>query len=234
MTACVVSPKGTKESAQFLAASLDIDWKLTGMEDFSKYDHVINYGSRLPFTYKNVINPPEAVKICVNKLSTLKRLHEECNTVEYTKDKEQARLWFTEDGVVISRALQESKQGRGVTLCESLKQFEAAEAKFWTRYCHHTNEVRINVFRGKVLSIYDKRIEGGFFDFVNLKITGEHPDVTKMVTTISKNIGIDYYGMDVLVDHSNTCHLLEINSGPILHKETLKPLVRALKGAMNG
>lgn len=229
----VISPKCSKPSAKYLADLLGGDYLLVdgGIRDYPDHDFIINYGSSVPIPHaERVVNKPEAVAICVNKISTLKRV---AHGIEWTKSRDMALQWLREDGAVVSRATECGSKSSGVTICETEATFAEAPAKFWTRYFWHDHEVRINVFKGKILSVYEKVLmeedDGLFFEFKPLKIVGDSPQVAEMMDSISKKIGIDLYGMDVLVNSEGECRLLEVNSGAALHEGTETPLVREIK-----
>lgn len=224
----VVSPECSKESAKYLAELLNADYKKVGNEiDYTKYSAIINYGSsKVSLPDVKVINTPKAVRLCINKISTFKRVK---HTVQWTKDKEVALSWLQKDGAVVAREKECGNKSSGVVVCEDMSTFSTAKAKFWTRYFWHDHEVRINVFKGKVLSVYEKVIEDGFFVFKQLKIEGEHPQVMEMIDSITNNIGIDLYGMDVLVNSTGKCRLLEVNSGAVLSEGTEDTLVSEIR-----
>lgn len=207
---CVISPKCSKESAEHLAESLGAEYSPADKYDYSEFDVVINYGSSNVGLFNKVINNPTSVKICVNKISTLKRV---AHGVQWTKDPEVAKKWLKIDGAVVARATETGSKSEGATICCSEEVWRNSPAKFWTRYFDHDHEVRVNVYRNKVISVCEKIIEDGEFTFIPLDITGEHPQVKEMVNSIKENIGIDFYGMDVLVDKYGECRLLEVNSG---------------------
>lgn len=207
---CVISPNCSKESAEYLAEYLGAKFSMADKYDYSEFDVVINYGSSNAGLFKRVINSPASVKICVNKISTLKRV---AHGVQWTKDPEVAKKWLTTDGAVVARATETGSKSEGAVICCSEEIWRNSPAKFWTRYFDHEHEVRVNVYKNKVLSVCEKIIVDGEFTFVPLDITGEHPQVKEMVESIKENIGIDFYGMDVLVDKHGVCKLLEVNSG---------------------
>lgn len=228
---CVIAPNVTKESASKLARELEIPFYKNEFSDLRMFDTVFNYGSTIPFRFKKVINRPEAVSICVNKISTFKRL-KNCSTISWTQSREQAREWFLKDGVVIIRKLETGAQGKGMVIAENQKTFDNNVGKFYSRVFNHAIELRVNVFNNKVLSVYEKRRTNengeGFFEFHFLDIKTKHPEVEKMIKDISNNIHIDFYGMDILVNSEGTYKLLEINSGPILQDETCNALIKEI------
>lgn len=223
----VIGPKCTKESASCLAEWLGADYVQMGYEhDFRGYDVVVNYGSSKAILCNKLINSFLAVKICTNKISTLKRVK---HGVEWTKDKDLALEWLKKDKAVVCRDREEGSRSEGVMIAMNKEGFEESPAKFWTRYFEHEHEVRVNVYKDKILSVYEKITEGEYFHFKHLKVTGEHKQVDEMIQSIRENIGIDYYGMDILVNKKGVAKLLEVNSGPSLMDETLPELLPLLK-----
>jgi hypothetical protein len=223
----VTGPACTKESSKALADLLGgIYVPITETQDFRGADIVINYGSSVPFLYKRVINHPKAVKFCVNKISTLKRV---VHGVEWTKDVNVALDWLKKDGAVVCRDKEEGNRSDGVMIAYTKAGFNECPAKFWTRYFDHVHEVRINVYKDKILSVYEKVTEGDYFDFQHMIVSGEHKQVDEMIASIRENIGIDLYGMDVLVNKKGVAKLLEINSGASLMEETIPELLPILK-----
>ena len=168
MTACIISPNVSKESAQQLAEVLGLNYYADRFNDLRMFDTVINYGSTHNFLYNKVINTPEAVQICKNKISTLKRLKDKCNTVIYTKEREVANSWREKDLCVVAREFETQSQNKGITFCLTKEKLDTAPAKFWTKYQYHTNELRINVFKDKIISVFDKqKQEDGTWKFAH-------------------------------------------------------------------
>lgn len=223
----VISPKCSKESAQHLASLILADYMPHATTfDYTNYRAVINYGSSQPAQFRYVVNKPEAVKLCVNKISTLKRVE---HGVAWTKDKDIAKTWLGKDEYVVARALETGSHSEGVTIVSNSTEFKETPAKFWTRWFDHDYEVRVNVFKGQILSVFNKEVKGEFFNFVPLEIQGtKNPEVQAMIKSIEKNIGIDFYGIDILVNSKGHCKLLEVNSGPTLHPETEPAFLQAL------
>lgn len=228
---CVLASKYTEESSWNLSIDLGAKWLKTWDRDLTKYDLVVNYGnSDTTIIAKKLINTPEAVGICINKISTLKRVEKECRAVQWTKDKDIALRWAYEDRIVVARTNQEGSQGKGLFLCESYEEFLKVNARFYTRYFWHDREFRVDVFKGRVLAIYEKqRDENNCWDFVHCPLDGVPPELEKMVSAVTKNIKIDFCGLDVLVNKEGKACLLEVNSGPILNDETAKVLIPLLK-----
>lgn len=224
----VINASCSDSSASNLASIIGAEYlgqKYKESLDFTEYDVLFNYGvSNLNILVSpkvHIINHPNSIKKCVNKLKTFYAVYKDCNTVSFTEKPEKALTWLDEDGIVVARALTNGSQCGGLEYIYNKDQFKGYPAKFWTRYFHNEHEVRINVFRNKVISVYEKYNEDDETKFTHLKITGESPEVSKMISTISSNIGIEFYGMDVLVSPNGECKLLEVNTAPILHDETL-------------
>lgn len=226
---CVVSPKCSCVSARALADILGADYRRHEYSaNLTHYDVVFNYGSSLYHQFPaKVINNSSAVKTCINKISTLKRV---VHGVEWTQDRAQALQWLDEGDYVVCRDTPVGNRSQGITIVNTLPDFEAAPATFWTRYFEHEHEVRINVYKDKILTVYEKCVDatGEIFVFNLMEVTGEHHQVDEMIQSIRQNIGIDYYGLDVLVNAEGVARLLEINSAPVLMDDTIQPLCTML------
>jgi len=231
MKTIVISPTCSKESAERLASLIGAKYTLNNRDDYTDFDVVVNYGCSRVGHYNRIINHPHSVKLCVNKISTFKRV---VHGVNYTKEYDVALSWLKSDKAVVSRALEEGSRSEGVMICLNKDALDTVPAKFWTRYFPHEHEVRINVFKDKILTVFEKIEEDGMFIFHPLEIQGEeNKEVQQMIQSIRKSIGIDFYGLDVLVNKKGECKLLEINSGSVLMEETEDVLIPLLLKEIN-
>jgi len=234
----VISPKVSEESAKYLSDIINAKYLGQRYEktlDFTDYDILFNYGvSGFNAVIKpncQIINNPKSVQTCVNKLKTFYSLYKDADVIQFTEKPKKAIEWIKEGNTVVARKQTNGYQGKGLEYIYTEEEFNNTPAKFWTKYFDHQHEVRVNVYQGKILTVYEKinNEAKNETEFIHLDIDGEHPDVTKMISGISKNIGIEFYGMDILVDDEGNCKLLEINSAPILHKETATKLASIFK-----
>lgn len=232
----VISPVVGQESARELAQVLGWEYEnpyVTGERNFTKHEKVFKYGFSRPIKAKknSIFNKTEAVELSRNKIKTLASLKDSGYCIEYTSSRKQAEDWLKE-GTVVARSTAEGSDGEGLTYCENKTDLKKAPAEFWTKYIEHTDEFRVNVWRGVVLSIYEKRRNGGFFKFCLWQGQEHHPQLVDLVTKVYKVIGLDFCGLDILRDDKGRLHLLEVNSAPILLPYTLKKLVKHIQKEM--
>lgn len=225
---CVVSPKCTSKSAKWMAESLDADYINPYKQDkynFTEYKTVINYGSSGIMKTKSVINHPDAVARAVDKVLTFKYLEGYCNLPEWTTSFEEARTW-TASGTVLCREKKTAKNGKGITY--SSKPEEVVEAAFYTKYVPHKAEYRVNVFRGKIISVLEKVSQpDGTFKWKLIR--NSKYKFGTFIKAIESKLGLDLYGMDILLGHDGKLTLLEVNSGPALFGQTAIQMLSVIK-----
>lgn len=233
---CVISPKCTSKSAKWLAAALKADYVNpyeTGVGDFSKYTHVVNYGYSQPFKFGYLAtNKYDSVSIAVDKLKTFQSLNGYCNLVVYTIDKSVAASWIEEGHTVVARELKKGKNAKGITFVDKLEELDSIPAKFYTKYIDHKAEYRVNVFRGKLISVLEK-IQGddGLFKFKLIR--NPKYKFSSFIKAVDKQIGLDLYGMDILLGEDGKYYFLEVNSGPSLFGQTSIQMLAAIKKEIN-
>lgn len=231
----VISPKVSSRSARILAQSLGAEYENpynTGRRNFGKYDVVINYGFSREIAYSNVINKPKNVAMAVEKTLTFQKLGLENITVPFTDKYKVALDWVKQGDVVVARATANEANGKGLTYCTTEEELEKTQAVLWTKFVPHTHEFRVNVWRDRVVSIYDKvRIKDGHnekFEFILYKGQENHPQLIDLVQKVWKCIGLDWCGMDILCNKEGKLFLLEVNSAPILYPFTVNRLVNLI------
>lgn len=229
----IISPKVGFESASGLADLLGVPYENpydTENRNFSKYDFVFKYGFSRPIKVKgkgSTLNKTSSVEISKDKIKTFDLLKDACLTVDYTQDKLQAQSWLKKG--VVARNIIDGADGDGVEFCFTQKEFNNIPAKFYTKYIEHTNEYRVNIWRNKVVSVYDKINVNGIWQFKLFKGVEDHPQLLHIAEAVYKNIGLDWCGLDVLRDSKGNLHLLEVNSAPVLYPYTMKKLANIIK-----
>lgn len=229
MSIGLVTVNGAKESAEKLAQSLGIPWKIVELRGTcNDFSHMINYGcSRITTEGKFIMNKPRNIRRSLNKLRTHELLKGAIPMPLLTLDKEEAASWVANGRSVVCRERVKGTRMQGVVITDNPEVFENTPAKYYTRYIKHTLEVRINCYQGKVLSVYNKVPVPNDFRF---KIQKEWPSVFEdYAQVVYEKIGLDFYGMDVLKTAKNNFYFLEVNSAPVLFPITIKRLVKCLK-----
>lgn len=232
MSILVISPSIAQESAQSLAEALEAEYMNpyeTKRRKFLKYDVVVNYGFSRNIV-GNIINTPAAVNIARDKIECFTRLRNVVPTVLMTTEREVAEKWIRSGRIVVARDRIKGDNGKGLNYCRTLKELAACtEAKFFTRYIHHTNEYRVNVWRGKVVSVYDKIHKTGHFKFNLVQGQNNHPQLAMFAEAVHKATGLDWFGMDLIRTEKGTLFFLEVNSAPVLFPYTTAKLVKHIQ-----
>ena len=225
---CVVSPKCTSKSAKWLAESLKADYVnpyQTDKTNFSDYTHVINYGYSGYLAANNVVNHPDAVQKAVDKTITFSKLDGHCRIPEWTTDKSVAIKW-AKDSCVVCRTLKKGKNAKGMEYAYNPS--EVIDAKFYTKYINHKAEYRVNVFGGKVISVLEKHPSTD--GLIKFKLVRNSPYTFKsFIKAVGSQIGLDLYGMDILLGYDGKLTLLEVNSGPVMFGQTAVQMLSAVK-----
>lgn len=226
----VISPKCTSKTARYLAEAIGAHYEnpyKTDRYDFTEFDRVINWGCTKPVATNSIINHFDNVGLAVDKIKTFEALTGKANIVPFTTNPEVAHSWKTQ---VVARKLKASSKSKGIEHVNSTDLFAYCnpEYKLFTKYIDHIGEFRINVFKGKIVSMQEKVVVGQNFKFK--LIPGEPIDeLTEMVNAVSTNLHLDFYGLDVVFDDNNKPILLEVNSAPMLFGVTGQRFVKLIQ-----
>ena len=188
---------------------------------------VLNWGSDSLPADLVALNRPEAVRIASDQVESLRRLGELAPRTVLRPD--DINLLGSE------RVVAKRRQGaRG-----SGKAVIAADAA-WGERVHHDlfqefipdrDEFRVSVLNGRVVSAYAKRTPAGT-DPENLRPAWSHELVTTLPAAVAsvardgaRRIGLDYAGVDVIVDRrTGRTYCLEANAAPGMSEQTLRSL----------
>ena len=192
-----------------------------------KFNYEFAYGCSEAMKHtQHLINRPEAVKRCVDKVKTFDALVKVgvpipgfCNNIRDVR-----KTW--ERIVVRSKV-----NGRKAEDLEYFHQGDVLpEAPLYTEYFEHKYEYRIVVFMGKVVGRYYKK-EQGFtpegqveWNFMVQPKRGFEA-IDDACVRAAKALGIDYVGFDVVAMDKKHFVVLEANSGPILTEEAETAIV---------
>jgi glutathione synthase/RimK-type ligase-like ATP-grasp enzyme len=232
----VIAPEIARESATALADALEAELEFpyeTKNYLFSKkkYDFLINYGISKPTKGVKKLNLAEAVKISLDKELTFEKFKNIIPTLVYTKDYQVALSWIKNlKRTVVVRETIKGNNGKGIHFCNTEKQLSKyKDSPLFTRYIPFKSELRVNIFQGKIVSVYSKTIINKFFKFTLQKQLEQDVKLQEIAKKIYETIKIDWCGIDLLCTEKNNYFLIEINSAPVLFPYTLKKLVNLIK-----
>lgn len=228
----VISPKSTSKSAKYLAEVLGADYYnpyKQGKYNFESYEKVVNWGVSAGIGHSSMLNHFVAVGNAVDKVATFKLLDGHCKTLEWTQSLNQAAIWINGGNIVVGRELQSSSCTKGLDFINSVKDLHAKPYKFFTKYVEGIGEFRVNVFKGKVVSILEKVLLDNNTYHHKLLYGEPIKQITDMVKAVDTQLGLDYYGLDVIADSDHIYHLIEVNSAPSLFGQTAIRFARLLQ-----
>lgn len=222
----VLHPHNIKDSGKLLAKLLK--WEAIEVSDTlpDLTGHkVINYGSsKINGTPEFLINNPDAVKSCINKITTLFTLAKfGIPTVEFTQHKEQIpNYWNT----IVCRAQIKADNAKGLSFIK--KGEPLPDAKLFTKYYDHQHEFRVICLKDKVTNIYTKTNKNGTLEFNSMDFHG-FDNIIKQCRKAAEVLKIDFVGFDVLANSQNNFRILEANSGPVFIEDMIEPFKELVK-----
>ena len=233
MTIAVLSTDVSCDSAKLLAKALKgtfINMQHTDKRAFPEFTHVFKYGFSPKIASNYVFNKSKPTSIAIDKIETLSLFQEEGVAIEFTTKINTAIQWIEQGHIVVARAQVKGANGEGLSYCTTVEELRNTPAKFWSKWVDHTNEFRVNVWRGKVVSIYDKiQLPTGRFSFKLWQGQEKHPQLVALISKVWKAIKLDWCGIDIIRDQQGNLLLLEVNSAPVLYPVTLKRLVKCVQ-----
>ena len=213
---------------------------------------VINWGaSRLPIRNYgiNIINHPEAVGICSNKLSLFDYLvSQECDDLipEWTTNIDTAKLWAIgwPNYKVVERHVLNGHSGAGIRIVTD--QADLQPAPLYVKYIPKRDEFRVHMVGGEIIDIQQKKKRLDFDEEVNYNIRNHAggfiyarenlnvPDnvlnVAHMTYDTFVDQDLDIAAMDIIYNSKlDRAYLLEINTAPGLEGQTVQLYADALK-----
>lgn len=218
-------------------------------------DLIVNWGrSNLPdFPVGRVLNHPDAVAVCVDKLKTFHAFTEHnVPTVEWTQSPAVADGWCQAGAVAVAGLARVSLHGRGgVGIVPFYHGTEYGpegdvfpDAPLYTRYHKRKAEFRVHVLDGKVISLQQKKLRDGtekhdltfiIRNYANGWIFArndiEVPECVKNAAIAAvRALGLDFGGVDVGWNQSqDRAYVYEVNSAPGIEGTTLEDYANALR-----
>lgn len=181
-----------------------------------------------------MVNGPEAVEACADKLQTLQRLSASGLPIPKTilaKFPVDVDLIERELGFPVVVKTLRSTRGAGVLLCKDRGQFDDLASLLgdanpgsdfiFQQYvaASHGRDVRLLVVDGKVAASMERRAtNGGFKSNISLGGVGECMEapaaMKELAVNAARSLGLDVAGIDVLFDEGGGYRICEANSSP--------------------
>jgi len=199
--------------------------------DFEGVSMAIRWGCTSTIPIKNVLNTSNSIHIVSDKSGFRKLL---CSQ-EDTKENTPYTVFTVEDAfdeIISGHTLfvrpKTHSQGKNVYVVDNRDDFIEAMVKcgdgwYASRYINKVAEYRVFVLRGKVVWVASKTpanpkayawnvAQGGRFD--NVKWGDWNLNVCKVAIRAMYHSGLDFGGVDVMVDNTGKPYIIEINSAP--------------------
>jgi hypothetical protein len=164
----------------------------------------------------------------------------ELNFPWFTESKEMAAQMMKGAGkVFLCRVLLRGQEGHGIVIADTPDQL--VDAPVYVEYRDKTTEYRVNLFRGKVVNVREKRrkigfdggeprirnVENGYVYCIPNKVVPEYVLVT--ARQACKVTDSDIVGVDVAYNANNGEHfIIEVNSAPSMEGVTVDDYAAAI------
>lgn len=217
---------------------------------------VINWGcSQLPANVLqcDVFNPPIAVALAANKLSTFKKFQEfnrfadnvgefNINFPPFTEDAQDAQAWLDNGHTVVARHKLTGHSGEGIELLSG--DVVIPEAPLYVRYIKKSQEYRVHVMGEHVVDVQRKarskdvpdedvnwQVRNHANGFIYAREGFETPESVKVQAILAiEALGLDFGAVDIIWnDHEQKGYVLEVNTAPGLTGQTLQGYIDRFK-----
>lgn len=206
-------------------------------------DIVVNWGSSQQYevNWPELLNPPDAVKVASNKTMAFDHMtNAGVNTVAWTTDKLQARLWQKEGGsTIVARQKLTGHSGEGIIIVEPGE--ETPDAPLYTRYIFKEKEYRVHVVGSKAVDTQRKikdpnrevvtwkvRSHANGFIFARNNIDHD-PARDELAVAACQSLGLDFGAVDIIQDKKGNYYVLEVNTAPGLEGQTVERYAQELR-----
>jgi glutathione synthase/RimK-type ligase-like ATP-grasp enzyme len=190
------------------------------------------------------LNQPHAIRLAANKLESFKRFFDfNIITPMWTEKKDEAMDWVQGGATqVLCRTVLNGHSGRGIIVCSNPG--ELVDAPLYVKYKKKKAEFRVHVFAGKVIDVQQKKRRDGFREDENFnQLIRNHgngwvycrenlqytPDLEVEAVKAVGCLGLDFGAVDMIYNqHENRYYVLEVNTAPGIHGQTLDLYVQAI------
>lgn len=209
---------------------------------------VVNWGaSGAPGSINGckVINPPELVAICTDKLRFFQAVEGMCSTPKWTTDANMARQWVSAGKMVMARTILNGRGGDGIV--KITEESGMVDAPLYTKYVSKRDEYRVHVINGRVIDVQRKALRHGAqnpdfsirshengFVFVRKNVHAPECVLAESLKAMDA-VGLDFGAVDVIYnERKDKAYVLEINTAPGLQGSTVETYKKGLTELCNG
>lgn len=162
----------------------------------------------------------------------------------FTESQGVAKKWVAEGLTVVGRAFTNSQCGKGIKLLEPGQ--IVPELPVYTVYKKKKREFRVNVFRGKLVRVTEKKLKNGWekgpskirnlengYVFCNVDLSECPAGLVELAVKASAVVKSDFAGVDIgYNEKSKELFVIEVNSAPGIEGTTVQEYVNVIVGAM--
>lgn len=212
---------------------------------------VINWGSsNLPDEVMKcqILNRPEAVLLCSNKLHFFRKINGQVTHPEFTESYDQAVDWVGKGFTVCARTVLQGHSAEGLVLMSKDNPNEFVKAPLYTKYVPKADEYRIHVANKAVLDVQRKALRSSWTDenpgknpnwkirnldngFVYVRQNVHAPNVVlQEAVNVMNVVGLDFGAVDIIYNHKQEkAYVLEVNTAPGIEGTSVENYVAAFK-----
>ena len=183
------------------------------------------------------LNRPEAVRIASDQVESVRRLGELAPRTVLRPD--DMHLLGSER--VVAKRRQGARGSGKAVIAADAPWSERVNHDLFQEFIGDRSEFRLGVLNGRVISAYQKHAPAGT-DPENLRPEWSHELVQTLPASVvgvaregARRIGLDYAGVDVIVDRqTGRAYCVEANAAPGMSEQTLRSLYAHLQRTVRG
>jgi glutathione synthase/RimK-type ligase-like ATP-grasp enzyme len=150
----------------------------------------------------------------------------------FTLSVAEAKVWLQEGSTVVCRTLTNASEGKGIVVAETPESLVSAPV--YTKYLPKKKEFRVHVFKGKVVTVLEKRKKKGVDHDTKIRNTANGyvfcregvvpPEgIQDLAIKAAKVSTSDFQGVDIGYNvKKNQLFVIEVNSGPGMEGTTVE------------
>lgn len=213
---------------------------------------VINWGSSRignpEVAACRVINRPEAVAVCSNKLHFFQQIAGQVSVPDWTTDFNTAMEWMINGETVVARTVLNGSGARGLVIMTLDDVASYVRAPLYTKYVPKAAEYRVHVVNGEIVDVQRKALRNGWQEanpgrrpnfkvrnlengFIYMREGVNPPESVRQVALDGvRAAGLDFGACDIIYnERRERAYLLEINTAPGLEGTTVENYANAMR-----